>query len=91
MTWQQKHFDNMESIKMDQEVVEIMSKVCQKLAHARVSLSELLGEKNPEEYFKFREIIFDCEELMARYCDCAPIRLINGDVDAIVSNLEVSQ
>jgi len=76
---------------MDREVVEIMSKVCQKLSHARVSLGNLIGESNPEEYFKFREIMFDCEEIMAMYCDCAPIRLINGDVDAIVSNLEVSQ
>jgi hypothetical protein len=71
---------------MDREVVQIMSIVSQKLANARVCLSELLGENKPEDYFRFRELIFDCEELMAKYCDCAPIRLIAGDIDSILSN-----
>lgn len=74
---------------MDREVVEVMSKVCQKLSFARVSLGKLLGEQKPDEYMKFREMIFDCEELMARYCDCAPIRLISGDVDSILSSEQV--
>lgn len=63
-----------------------MSKVCQKLSQARVNLYNLLGDK-PEDYNKFREEIFDCEELMAKYCDCAPIRLIAGQVDDIMANL----
>jgi hypothetical protein len=71
---------------MDREVVEVMSAISKKLAHARVCLSELLGEKKPEEYFRFRELIFDCEEIMANYCDCAPIKLIAGDIDSIMSN-----
>ena len=71
---------------MDKEVVELMSLVCQKLAHARVCLSEILGEKKPEEYFRFRELVFDCEEIMANYCDCAPIKLIAGQVDEIIEN-----
>ena len=71
--------------KMDREAVEVMSKVCQKLSFARVSLSNMLGEDKPDEYMKFREMIFDCEELMAKYCDCAPIRLIVGDVESILS------
>jgi hypothetical protein len=71
---------------VDREVVEIMSKVCEKLSQARVNLGNLLKDQ-PEDYFKFREEIFDCEELMAKYCDCAPIRLIAGQVDDIMSNL----
>jgi hypothetical protein len=71
---------------MDKEVVELMSLVCQKLAHARVCLSEVFGEKKPEEYFRFRELVFDCEEIMAKYCDCAPIKLIAGQIDEIIEN-----
>lgn len=72
---------------VDREVVEIMSKVCGKLAHARLHLSEIFN-KDTENYKKFREIIFDCEELMAKYCDCAPIKLIAGQVDDIILNME---
>jgi len=71
---------------MDKEVVQIMSLICQKLTHARVCLSEMLGENKPEEYFLFRELIFDCEEIIAKYCDCAPIKLIAGQVDEIIEN-----
>jgi predicted regulator of amino acid metabolism with ACT domain len=71
---------------VDREAVEVMSKVCQQLAQARVNLSEIFKD-DPENYFKFREIVFDCESLMAVYCDCAPIRLITGSVDDIMSNL----
>jgi hypothetical protein len=70
---------------MDKEVVDIMSTVCQKLSHARVNLSKILS---PEDYSKFREIIFDCEQIMAAYCDCAPIRLIDGQVEDIMLNYE---
>lgn len=71
---------------VDREAVEVMSRVCQKLTQARLSLRELF-ENEPAPYEKFREIIFDCEKLMAVYCDCAPIRLIAGQVDDIMSNL----
>lgn len=72
---------------VDRYAVEVMSKVCQKLSEARVHLSKVF-ENEPENYFKFRDIIFDCESLMAIYCDCAPIKLISGQVDDIISNLE---
>lgn len=74
-------------MEVDREAVEVMSKVCQKLTHARLSLRELF-EDDLNNYEKFREIIFDCEKLMAVYCDCAPIRLIAGQVDDIIKNLE---
>lgn len=77
-----------EKLILDRKVVEMMSLICQKLTHARVCLSEILGESTPQEYFRFRDIIFDCEEIMARYCDCAPIKLIAGQVDEIIENYE---
>lgn len=76
---------------VDREVVEIFSKISQKLTNARVELGKLLAENEPEQYFKFREIIFDCEDMMALYCDCAPIKLIAGQVDDIIKNLESGQ
>ena len=72
---------------VDREAIEVMSKVCQKLTLARVDLRKLF-ENEPDKYEKFREVIFDCEKLMAIYCDCAPIRLIAGQVDDIIKNLE---
>lgn len=72
---------------MDKKAVEVMSQVTQKLVFARVSLSELFKD-NPKQYLYFRELIYDCEELMSKYCDCAPIKLIAGQVDDIVMNLE---
>lgn len=72
---------------MDREAVEVMSKVCQRLTQARLNLQKLF-EDEPEHYLNFREAIFDCEKLMAVYCDCAPIRLISGQVDDIMKNWE---
>lgn len=75
---------------VDREVVELLSKVCQKLSTAKLNLSELsnLNKISPDDYFKIRNIIYDCYELMAVYCDCAPIRLIAGQVDDIMKNFE---
>jgi hypothetical protein len=75
---------------VDRKAIEVMSQVSQKLAFAKVNLSKLFQDK-PEEYFNFRDLIYDCEELMGQYCDCAPIKLINGQIDDIIMNLESGQ
>jgi hypothetical protein len=72
---------------MERKAVEVMSEVCRKLAFAKVEFAQL-SKNDPETYFKFREIIHDCEEMMAVYCDCAPVRLVNGQIDEIMSNQE---
>lgn len=70
---------------MNMEVVETFCKIAQKLSSAKKHLS-ILAENYPVEYFKVREELFDCQELMALFCDCAPIKLIAGRVDDIMEN-----
>lgn len=70
---------------MDRIAVEVMSKVCQKLAIAKTEFYQF-AKSNPENYMKLRDILHDCEELMAIYCDCAPIKLINGQINEIIEN-----
>lgn len=70
---------------MNREVVETFCKIAQKLSFAKKHLS-ILAENYPAEYFKVREELFDCLELMAEFCDCAPIKLIAGQADDIMIN-----
>jgi len=46
---------------------------------------------SPEAYNEIRDILGDCQELLAVHCDTAPIRLIAGRVDEIVENLTWSK
>jgi len=75
--------------RIDRKAVEVMSQVSQKLAFAKFDLFKLLRDK-PKEYFDIKDLFYDCEELMGKYCDCAPIKLINGKIDDIMTNLEES-
>jgi hypothetical protein len=70
---------------MNEEVVEIFISIAQKLSFAKGHISELL-DSNPEIYLKVREELADCQELMAKFCDCAPIKLIAGQRDDILEN-----
>lgn len=70
---------------MERETVELLSSLAQKLAHMKAHLG-VLQEQYPSEYTAIREKMNDCQEMMAIYCDCAPIRLINGQVDIILEN-----
>jgi len=75
---------------MNREVVETFCKIAQKLSYAKKHLS-ILAENHPAEYFKVREELFDCQELMALFCNCAPIKLIAGKVDDIIENIEADK
>lgn len=75
---------------MNREVVEIFSEISQKLSFAKNYLGDL-RESNLEVYSKVREELADCQELMAKYCDCAPIKLIAGQVDDIIANYRSGQ
>lgn len=68
-------------------VVECMSMVSGKIALAKEASGRHLIESNPEAYREIREHLNDCQELMARFCDCAPIRLISGKIDDIMDGL----
>lgn len=59
-----------------------------KLAALKHFLSESVDR---DVYLKAREMIGDCQEKMATHCDCAPIRLIAGNADEIMANLEYSK
>lgn len=67
---------------MDRDAVETMSRVARILASARSRLSTVEPRANCE----VRELLGDCQEIMAQYCDCSPIMLIAGRVDDIMEN-----
>lgn len=73
---------------MDRETVEMLSRVSKKLAIAKKNLGDLLDNNkiNTKEYDEIRNLLNDCQLEMATYCDCAPIRLMNGEIDVIVTN-----
>jgi hypothetical protein len=76
---------------MDRETVSAMSRVAQILAVCKQSASIYLRESNPAAYEEIRNLLGDCQEILAVACDCAPIKLIAGQVDEIVGNLEFEE
>jgi hypothetical protein len=70
----------------DRQTVETMSKVAQKIASAKKILSDALSESHPNKYMEIRELLNDCQEIMAIHCDVAPIRLITGQIEEILIN-----
>lgn len=68
---------------MDRPTVEIMSQVSKILAGVKHYAA---GRMDSEVYTEIRERLHDCQEILARHCDCAPIRLISGQVDDIMEN-----
>ena len=73
---------------MERDTVEVMAKVAQKIAQAKKAVGDLLDKRmcNYETYAHIRDQLDDGQELMAVYCGCAPIRLITGQIDEIMSN-----
>jgi enoyl-[acyl-carrier-protein] reductase (NADH) len=71
---------------MNREEVEACSRIAQKLAMAKQSASIHLREENPAAYEEIRNLLGDCQEELAIMCDCAPIKLISGQVDEIMKN-----
>jgi hypothetical protein len=73
---------------MERATVEVMAKVAQKIAQAKKAVGDLLDKRmcDYETYAYIRDQLDDGQELMAVHCGCAPIRLITGQVDEIMSN-----
>jgi len=67
---------------LNRETVEAMSQVAQKIAILKKELAFL----REEDFLRLRELMNDCQAIMATHCDCAPIRLITGQVDEIIAN-----
>lgn len=65
------------------DTIEAMSKVARKLADLKVILGDALADSHPVKYMEIRELINDCQEIMAIHCDCSPIKLITGNVEEI--------
>lgn len=76
---------------MDRETVECMCKVASLLARAKGVVATHLRQDNLDAYREVREILGDCQSLLAAHCDAAPVRLIAGHVDEIMENLEFSK
>jgi hypothetical protein len=71
---------------MDRSAVEVMSQVAGILAKTKGVVAEKVRPEDLELYMEIRDFLCDCLELMAVHCDCAPIRLIAGQVDEIMEN-----
>ena len=76
---------------MERSTVEAMSQVSGILARAKGLVAAHLRQDNLEAYAQIRDMLGDCQEIMATHCECAPIRLIAGQVEEIVENLEETQ
>jgi len=76
---------------MNREEVEACSRIAQKLATAKQSASIHLREENLAAYEEIRNILGDCQQELAIMCDCAPIKLISGQVEDIMGNLYAAQ
>lgn len=74
---------------MDHQLLKMLCEVAQKASHAKQHLKVLL-ENNPKEYMEAREYLNDIQEVIAKYCDCAPIDLISANIEKIMQNLEVN-
>lgn len=72
---------------MDRETVKCMCRVAGLLAQIKGKVAEHLLSLSPEAYGEIREMIGDCQEILALRCDAAPITLIAGRVDEVVGNL----
>lgn len=72
---------------MDRETVECMSRVSGLLALVKGKVAEHIRTDNLAAYTEIRDLLGDCQEILAVHCDTAPIRLIGGQVDEIVENL----
>ena len=76
---------------MDRETVECMSKVATALSVVKAKVAEKLRPESFSAYAEIRELLCDCQEMLALHCDTAPIKLIAGRVDEIMGNLEFSK
>lgn len=76
---------------MDRETVECMSRVAGLLAQIKGKVAQHIKPEGLEAYEEIRGLLGDCQELLALHCDCAPIKLIAGNVDDIMENLEFSK
>lgn len=76
---------------MDRETVECMSRVAALLAKAKGVVATHLKQDNIKAYTEVRDLLGDCQALLAAHCGTAPIRLISGQVDEIMENLEFSE
>lgn len=68
---------------LDRKTVETMSAVAQKIAEAKREVANALSETQPLTYNKIREMLNDCQEIMAIHCDTSPFKLICGRLDEI--------
>jgi hypothetical protein len=66
---------------MDPKAVEVMCRV----AHNLVTIKGMVCRDN-EIYRAVREQIGDCLEIMALYCDAAPVKLMSGQSEEIMEN-----
>ena len=75
---------------VDKDTIESFCTIAKKMVLAREEARKLVDAKiiTHDQYEKISNPIGDCLLQMATICDCAPIRLISGDVNSIISNLE---
>lgn len=70
-------------MKPSKEIVEVMSSLAQKIALAKKEVANALSDTQPLTYMNIRELLNDCQEIMAIHCDTSPFKLISGKLDEI--------
>ena len=73
---------------MDRDAVECMCRVAALLAKAKGVVAKHLKPDSLEAYSEIRDLLGDCQEILASQCDSAPISLIMGHVDDIMENMK---
>lgn len=80
---------NIVSTAPDKNTIEALCTVAKKITLVREECRKLLENNkiSEDEYNKIRDYVGDCYHVMGLLCDCAPIKLIAGNVDGIIDNL----
>ena len=75
---------------VDRKTVELLCDIARKITLIKEECGKLVDQNkiSQKEYENIRNLVCDCYFQMGSYCDCAPTRLIAGQVDIILNNLE---
>lgn len=64
---------------MDDNVLNLLIRISQKIAFAKVSIGEM-AQEHPAEYMKIRKSLDEIVDEMSDFCNCPPAHLVFGKV-----------
>jgi hypothetical protein len=72
---------------LNKDTIYLLCDLASKLSILKNKIKNSLGDKD---YTEAREMINDCQEMMAVHCDCAPIKLISGSIKKDIDDDQVT-